>query len=249
MKKKKGAATIKIGENQFCAVLEDRSDSVTKKYCVIADADNYNLLYQNGVFLGMPCPYGGTIYPFSTDPTKQGSKKDLKQFHTSKVVCLSKDFNLKIVWGGSRFAIEDPTTGEQFYVGARGVLYLNIDPSDAARKADMFYNKCITQRKAEDFDTKSLNMFLKEAFVMHAGAKIQEYVTEKKLPISRLKSLHPSDVMKISAEIFPKFESVFESYGLSLVKSSCEVSLIQEIKVQDPDDEPSGMQRTYFMGY
>lgn len=250
MKKKKAAATMQIGENKFCSVLEDRADSVTKKYCVIANADHYNLLYRDGVFLGIPCYYGGPMYPFSTDPKKRGSKKELKQYHTSKVVCISKDFNLKLMWGSPQaFNIEDPITHQQIKVGARGMLYLNIDDTDAAMNADKFYNKCITQRKAENFDTKELVNFLREAFVIHAGVKIQEYIAENKIPMSKLKALSPIDMVQISKEIFPKFASIFESYGLSLVKSSCEGSLIQGIELMPSDDDIYAVPKTYFMGY
>ena len=101
-KKKSGPVEIKLEADQFCRVLEDKAAEVKSNYCVIASSDNYNLLYRDGQFMGMPKPFGGAIYPFSVDPTQEGSNGQKKQFHTAKIVCLSKDFNLKVT-GKERF--------------------------------------------------------------------------------------------------------------------------------------------------
>ena len=98
-KKKKGSVEIKLAADQFCRILEDKAEDCSHTYCIDTDADQYNLLYRNGQFKGMPTPYGGTIYPFSVDPTKPGSRSEKKQFNRTKVVCLSKDSNLKVTWG------------------------------------------------------------------------------------------------------------------------------------------------------
>ena len=231
-KRKTGPVIIKLGENQFCSVVEDKSEDVTNKYCIIADESNYNLLYRDGRFLGMPCPFGGSIYPFSPNPQEQGSKRAKKDFHSAKVVCLSKDFNLKILWGTQTpFIIDDPVTHEGYEVGVRGAFYVNIDPTDAARKADMFYSKCLTQRNAESFDTEALRDFLRDAFVMQVGAKIQEYIVERNLPMSNYVGLTPAEILKISADVCPKLSEIFGIYGLSIVKAASENSILQGLVV------------------
>ena len=233
-KKKKGPVEIKLNENQFCSVIEERSEDVTNKYCVIATSDTYNLLYRDGRFMGMPAPYGGAIYPFAIDPTKQGSNGQKKQFRSAKIVCLSKDFNLKVLWGTETpFIFEDKDNHKAYEVGARGAFYVNIDPTDAARKADQFYSKCLTQRNAALFDTEALRDFLREAFIMHIGAKIQEYIEEKDRNIANYVGLMPSEILEISKALCPKMKDIFGAYGLSIVMESSQGSILQGLMVKE----------------
>ena len=220
-KKKKGSVEIKLNKDQFCRVLEERAEDCSHKYCIDTDADQYNLLYRNGQFLGMPTPFGGSIYPFSIDPTKPGSKGQKKKFNRAKIVCLSKDFNLKVAWGTrTPFIMADCETKQPYTVGASGVLYVNIDTNDAARSADRFYRKCLTQRDAELFNTEELRDFLSEAFVNRVGAKIQDYLETQNRPLSNLVGLQPSEFLKISEELFPKMKDIFADYGLTITDAS-----------------------------
>ena len=91
---------------------------------------------------------------------------------------------------------------------------------DAARSADKFYRKCLTQRDAELFNTEALRDFLSEAFVNRVGAKIQEYLEAQGRPLSNLIGLQPSEFVNISEELFPKMKDIFEDYGLTLAKAS-----------------------------
>ena len=233
-KKKKNPVEIKLREDQFCSVIEDSSENVKTSYCIIADSQNYNLLYRDGRFLGMPCPFGGAIYPFSTDPKDQGSKRDLKTFRKSKVVCLSKDFNLKVNWGTKvPFTLSDVDTNKAFRVGARGTFYVNIDPSDAARMADRFYSKCLTQRNAELFNTEALRDFLAEAFVMQIGAKIQQYMEEKHRSLENYVGLMPSEILQISHDLYPTLKDIFGHYGLTIVEESSSNSILTGLEVKE----------------
>lgn len=233
-KKKVGPVEIKLNENQFCSVLEEKAEDVSHKYCVIASSDTYNLLYRDGRFMGMPAPYGGAIYPFATDPTKQGSNGQKKQFHSAKIVCLSKDFNLKVFWGTeSPFIFEDSVSHKAYEVGARGVFYVNIDPTDAARKADQFYSKCLTQRNAALFDAEALRDFLREAFIMQIGAKIQHYIEEKNRSIANYVGLMPSEILAISEELCPKMKDIFAAYGLTIVTEASANSILQGLMVKE----------------
>ena len=233
-KKKSGAVEIRLDENQFCSVVEEMSSEVTNKYCIIANSDNYNLLYRDGRFMGMPCPFGGAIYPFSIDPREQGTNGQKKQFRSAKVVCLSKDFNLKVFWGTETpFMLEDVHTHKPYEVGARGVFYVNIDPTDAARKADQFYSKCLSQRNAALFDTEALRDFLREAFIMQIGAKIQQYIEEKNASLANYVGLQPSEILKISEELCPKLKDVFGAYGLTIVPEASANSILQGLQVKE----------------
>ncbi len=233
-KKKKGPVEIRLNEKQFCSVIEEHSEDVSHKYCIIASSDTYNLLYRDGRFMGMPAPYGGAIYPFSMDPTKPGTKGQKKQFRSAKVVCLSKDFNLQVLWGtDTPFIIEDPVTHKAYSVGANGAFYINIDPSDAARKADQFYSKCLTQRNAALFDAEALRDFIRNAFINHVGAKIQEYIYEENKSIANYVGLMPSELLKISTELCPKMKDIFGSYGLTIVTESSSGSILKALVVNE----------------
>ena len=233
-KRKSGIVEIKLSADQFCHVLEDKADDVKNSYCIMASSDNYNLLYRDGKFLGMPQPFGGPIYPFSIDPTKKGSNGQKKSFHTAKVVCLSKDFNLKVNWGTKvPFTFEDSVTHKAFKIGARGTFYVNIDPSDAARKADQFYSKCLTQRNAELFTAEALRDFLCEAFIMQIGAKIQEYIEEKGRSLENYVGLMPGEILKISEELCPKMKDIFGQYGLTIVAAASANSILMGLDVTE----------------
>lgn len=220
-KKKKGSVEIKLGKDQFCRVLEERAEDCHHKYCIDTDADQYNLLYRNGQFLGMPTPFGGSIWPFSIDPTRPGSRGQKKQFNRAKIVCISKDFNLKVNWGTKvPYVMADYQTKEAYTVGASGVFYVEIDTNDAARSADRFYRKCLTQRDAELFNTEELRDFLSEVFVNEIGAKIQDYLETNERTLSNMVGLQPSEFLKISEDLYPKMKNIFAQYGLTLVSVS-----------------------------
>ncbi len=233
-KTKKDPVELKLGENQFCAIVEEKAADCSRKFCVLANSDTYNLLYRDGRFMGMPAPYGGAIFPFAIDPTKQGTNGQKRQFRSAKVVCLSKDFNLKVYWGTETpFILEDNETHKAYEVGARGVFYVNIDPSDAARKADQFYSKCLTQRNAALFDAEALRDFLREAFIMHIGAKIQDYIEEKGRSLANYVGLMPAEILKISQDLCPKMKDIFGAYGLTIVMESSSGSILQGLVVNE----------------
>lgn len=233
-KKKKGPFDMQLKEDQFCSVVEESSCDVKNTFCIMASGDNYYLLYRDGRFLGMPRPFGGPIYPFSTDPTKKGSNRDRKHFNRAKVVCLSKDFNLKINWGTKvPFTMADVDTNKAFKVGARGTFYVNIDPSDAARKADQFYSKCLSQRNAQLFNTEALRDFLCEAFIMQIGAKIQQYMEEKHRSLENYVGIMPSEILQISEDLCPKMKDIFGHYGLTIVEESSSSSILTGLEVTE----------------
>lgn len=231
-KKKSNQEHINLEEGQFCAVVEVESDEVTHEYHFLADEDHYCLLYRDGQFLGMPRPAGGKIYPFSVDPTKEGSRGDLKKYTRAKLVYLSKDFNLLVNWGtSSKFLLEDTVTHKPYSVGARGVFYVNIDPTDAARKADRFYKKCLSQGNASMYDTEKLRDFLRHGFIMHIGAKIQEYIEKSGRSLENYVGLQPGEILKISQELYPTMKDIFAEYGLTIVSTS-QGSILQGIEVE-----------------
>lgn len=220
-KKKKGSVEITLNDDQFCHVLQERAKECSHKYCIDTDADQYNLLYRDGQFWGMPKPFGGPIYPFSVDPTRPGSRGQKKKFNRAKIVCLSKAFNLRVNWGTRiPFTMVDCATQNPYHVGASGVIYVEINTNDAARNADLFYRRCLTQRDAELFNTDELRNFLSEAFVNRVGARIQNYLEMQNRPLSNLVGLQPAEFVQISEELYPQLKDIFADYGLTVVRAS-----------------------------
>ena len=233
-KRKSDTVTIELRDDQFCSVIEEKSDDVTNKYCIIADESHYNLLYRDGRFLGMPQPMGGPIYPFSEDPRRQGSNGQKKSFQFAKVVCLSKDFELKVDWGTAHpFLIVDPETQKPYEIGANGVFYVHIDPSDAARKADKFYSRCLTQRNADLFNTEALRDFLRDAFIMQIGAKIQEYIEKSGKSLQNYVGLQPSEILNVSKDICPTLANIFDIYGLTIRQEVSSNSILRGLIVRE----------------
>ncbi len=234
-KKKSGSVTVNLGAEQFCDRLMDEWGSVKKDYYISASSEDYTLLYQSGRFKGMPAPYGGKVYPFSVDPTKEGSKKDGKNIGTAEVVVISKTAHLKIYWGTAvPFTLEDPVTMQAYAVGANGVFYVEIDGSDAARSADMFYRKVMRKHiTAEGFNVETARDFLREAFIMQIGAKIEDYIRESGRSLANYVGLTPSEILKISQELCPTIKDIFADYGLSVVVKSSANSILQDLRVTE----------------
>ncbi len=235
-KKKKEAVKITLNKNQFCSVIEDKAKDVTKDYCIIANAKHYTLLSQDGQEFNQPRPDGGAIYPFSPDPTKPGTKRQKKQFHFATVVCLSKDFNFKVFWGTKeRFILEDTVNHKPYAVGANGLFYVKINPSDAALAANMFYGNLLSQREGEEnfFDPEELSKFLSETFVTRIGAKIQEYIRESGRSLANFVGLMPEEMVQISNDFCSKATNIFASEGLTVIQKLSADSILQKLIVDE----------------
>lgn len=217
----KGSIELRLKENQFCTVWEGRAEECSHDFCVDTNADQYNLFYRNGQFMGTPTPFGGSIYPFSDDPTKKGSRLQKNKYNRAKVVCVSNSFNLKVYWGTKiPFMLLDRETQKPYSVGASGVFFIEIEPSDAGRNADRFYRKLLTQGDPAQMTTEALRDKLAEAFINRVGAKIQEYLENLNRPLSNLVGLQPSEFLKISEELYPNLKDIFEDYGLTIALGS-----------------------------
>lgn len=222
-----------LDEEHFCTVVSETADNVSPAYCVIANADHYTLLYRNGAFEGMPAPFGGNIFPFAVDPTHKGSKGEIKRYQMVKLVVIQKDFELQVHWGtNAPFVIHDTANNQPFHVGARGVFYVNIDATDAAKSADRFYSKCLSARNAELFDTEALRDFLRSAFINEIGAAIERYIRDQNRPIADFKGLTPSEILAVSKELYPIMKDIFKQYGLTVAPSS-ERSILEGLKVDE----------------
>ena len=231
-KKTKDEIVMTIANNAFCAVKEIKVSDVTHKCCVQSDEKQYTLLYRNGKYLGMPCPFGGEIYPFSLDPRNPGKKKELKNYRSAKVVAILKEFELKVPWGSDpAYTMEDPITKKPFEVGAFGEFYVTIDHTDAARNADKFYKTCLAQTDANNYDIFKLREFLLQTFNMRIGAEIQNFINEEQRSLENYVGLTPIQILKISEKLTPRIKDIFASYGLTVNVLSTSGSLLQALNV------------------
>lgn len=231
-KKYKGSISLTLAEDQFCAVWEGKQKECAYDFEISTSADQYNLVYQDGKFLGTPLVNGGAIYPFSFNPAKKGSRKDKKKFKSTKVVCISSAFNLSINWGVPDFILFDEA-GKAFDVGASGVFFVDIDPTDAGRNADTFYRKLLTQGDPSRMNTKALREKLLPAFQNVIGSAIEAVIAEIDRPLSALVGLSPKEKIAISNAVYYKVKDVFASYGLTIVKISSMNSIVGNLVVKE----------------
>ena len=237
--KKINPITFNLGEEQFCKKVSADWDSIKKgykNYFVSASADEYTLLYQSGRFKGLPAAYGGKIYPFSLDPSKVGSKNEGKEIGMVDIIAIAKTTQLKVYWGTAvPFVFEDPTTMKPYSVSANGVFYVEIDSSDAARKADMFYRKIAKSRFDREgvLDTEAVRDFLREAFIMNVGTKIEEHINASGRSLANCVALPTSEIKKISEELCPTIKDIFGEYGLSIVVQASSGSILMDLKVEE----------------
>lgn len=226
-KKKNGPVDLKLDESQFSKILEIKATEVGNKYCVVAQADHYNLLYRDGRFLGMPCPFGGSIYPFSLDPTKHGSNSEKKKFNSAKIVCLSNAFNVKVKWGTKdKRILVDPITKKNYLFGANGLFYVKIEEKDAAQSADKFYRSVLSQITTDSFTNENLRDFLSDIFVVQIGSAIQKYIDKNRISLESFIGMNDLQLREVSRDLCREVINVFNNYGLVIVEiASCETIL------------------------
>jgi hypothetical protein len=232
-----GNVKIQLDPNRLANSVEYNSDDVKPDLCVIGYGTHYNLLYRDGEYLGIPHMNGGAIYPFAPDPRKKGSNGQKKKFSEAKVVAIPKDFEVLVKWGSGKSAyfMNDPKTGEPRYVNAHGTFYVNIDPTDSAHNANLFYSKILQNRNLEEFKLEQLREFLQAAFLNRIGAVIQSYVEEESLALDPEKSVPPAQMVKMSEAVCGKIKDIFAQYGLTINELSSSGSIVEKVVVTAED--------------
>ena len=204
----------------FCRVWDKKKTECAFGVSVIADDDYYNLLYQNGEYMGLARETGGIVYPFSYDYTKKGSRFKNRKIQTAKVVCISKSQNLEMWWGTPSPLLVRDKNGEPFRFGARGSFFVEIDPADHALNADIFYRKCLTSATEEGMPVYKVKEHLLKSFANLIGEKVQDCLEEMEYPLEDLIDLTAKEKLKISANAYDKVKKVFAEFGLTLVPVS-----------------------------
>ena len=235
-KKKNGPVDMRLEEKQFAKILDIKADDVGTKYCVIAQADHYYLLYRDGRFLGMPCPYGGAIYPFSLNPTEPGSKSQKKKFNAARIVCLSNAYVLEVKWGTrDNPVLSDPITQKNYMYGANGAFYAKIEEKDAARSADKFYRKVLSQFSGEAFTYENLRDKLLNAFLPKINDAVQNYINANRVSLTDFIGMNGQQLKAISNALCSNMINVFDEYGVVIVESSSKDCILSKIFVLSND--------------
>lgn len=231
-----GIISIPFDPDRLANSVKFNSDDVKASMSVTARGVHYNLLYRDGQYQGIPHMEGGSIYPFSVDPRKKGSNGQKKKFNEAEIVAIAKDFTVKVLWGTKTpFTIEDPNTKTPYRITARGVFFVNIDPSDSAKSANLFYSKVLANRNLEEFKLEQLRDFLADAFVNRIGAKIQEYIESSGRSLSNYVGLMPAEIVKISEELCPKMGDIFGHFGLAIDEEASSGAILGALNVTEID--------------
>lgn len=232
-KKKKTEPSITIDKENFCCVIAEKSEDVSHKYSFSANADYYTVLYRNGQYLGMPHAAGGVIYPFSFDPTKPGTKGDLKKFKDCKIVIMPRDANMRVFWGTQTpFNVRDPQSKQIYAVRAHGSFYVNLDPLDPSASCNRFYQKLLSTGDANQFTNEQFREFLIDGFLKTIGSCIENYMLEQNCPFEDFQVLTASEILTISEDIYPKVQNIFYEYGLTIVEKTSKNSIIQNLEIE-----------------
>ena len=91
----------------------------------------------------------------------------------------------------------------------------------------------MTQRNAELFNTEALRDFLRDAFIMQIGAKIQEYIEASGKSLENYVGLQPSEILRVSQEICPALANIFDMYGLTVIQEVSSNSIIRGLIVRE----------------
>ena len=218
----------------FCRVWEKKANECAFGIEVIADEKYYNLLYQNGKFLGLVHPDGGSVYPFSYDYRKKGSRFRNRKIKYAQVVCISKAQNLEMFWGTHDPILVYDKDGKPCQFGANGSFYVEIEPADCANNADRFFQKLLISANEEGMTVEAVRNKLKAAFVNVIGEKIQEALEEMNRPLQELVGLTAKEKLKISENVYHKIKNLFGEYGLTLVAAS-KNSIVNHLVVREND--------------
>lgn len=220
-KKIKGSVMLHLEADQFCQVWAKTAKECAFGVHVTADADYYNLLYQNGQFLGLVQPQGGVIYPFSVNPYKKGSRFKNRKIKSAKIVCISSAYNLNMLWGTRHPILIYDRDGTPCNFGANGTLFLELDPGDGGRNADCLYRKLFSQGDESSMTVEAVRDKLKPAFVEEIGAKVQECLEEMDRPLTQLTGLTPKEKLEVSKKAYEDLKRFFhDQYGLTLAPAS-----------------------------
>ena len=231
-KKIKGPIKPTLEDGIFC-----KSWSANEKDCahdleIIASKKFYNLVYRDGMFYGMPRPMGGPIYPFSKDLLKPGSRAEKKKHCDIEVVCLTSGSSLNVNWGVSEKLIRNKN-GKNYFFNAHGTFYVEIDKADAAKNANIFYQKLCVQNDSNVMTDDALRDKLKAAFENRIAAVIEKMLLEMDGSLNSFIDVMASEALVLSKKVYYEVKDLFSEYGITIEETASVGSIVQHVGVKE----------------
>lgn len=229
----KGPIKITLDDGIFCKSWTASAKDCAHTLEVIASKKYYNLVYRDGEFFGMPRPMGGSIYPFSKDLLKPGSRAEKKNHCDIEVVCVTAGASLDVKWGVSDKYLHDSKTGKDYYFHAFGQFYVEIDPADAAKNANTFYHKLCVQNDSDVMTNEALRDKLKAAFENRIAAVIEKTLLSIDRPLSSFVNVMASEALEISKKVYYEVRNMFSEFGITIAEEASIGSIVQSVGVRE----------------
>ena len=213
-KKIKGPLTIHLDEDQFCTTWSALQKNCAHNFHLNNDANYFNYIKQDGIFYTKPLI--GKVYPFSEDPSKEGSRRTKKTFDSVQVIVVSKGALLKMKWGCADVPMRG-NDGTPYYVGAHGTFFLQMDLFDGGVQASKFITQVASQGDGNVTDQK-LREKLLEAYEAQVADAFQTALRESEYSFEDVMhfGLTPDQVLAISKSAYEKVKSIFSKTGFAL---------------------------------
>lgn len=217
----------------FCRAWKKEAKECAFGIEVVADSRYYNLLYQNGMFMGL---VNGIVYPFSYNYTKKGSRFRNRKIKYAEVICISKSQNLEMLWGTPQRHLVYDKDGKPYRFGARGSFYMEIEPSDHAKNADTLYRKLLLSADEEGMTVMDVKLKLAAAYANRIGEKIQRMLENLDRPLKDLVGLQASEMLELSKKVYKETRDLFLDFGLTATTAS-EGSIIRYFSINEEEKQ------------
>ena len=222
-KKKKGAAEIRLQEDDFVLTVTENAKYVDTSYVFVMPSEQCFCIVRDGEYVDFDLSnfFGGAIYPFSPKLVSKGKKRKYKE---ATIFCVTKkDFWHKFHWAGFLPSyITDPKTQKKYQVSFSGDYYVTLDLEDVNNSVSLIYKNVLPKFGYQNIKIGQLG--LNDILMERAGRVLQEcveeYVANRECSIFDDDTVDSADLIKIGESFVDKIGKVFSDYGLELPKYS-----------------------------
>ncbi|MBQ7364206.1 MAG: hypothetical protein IJW46_01260 [Clostridia bacterium] len=248
-KKRPISAMIQCDRNEFCKVETLFSNQVNHKFHYIIQRSHYAFLSQDGRDMGMPAPIGGKIYPFSEDPSRQGSRKERKRFTVARLTVIHNQFKVKVDWGtgpSREVKVLDSSKNVAFVLGASGSFSVQLDPADMGQSANKFYRTLVENADlSSNFDAMALQERLADLFIQNLGESIDAAFADASIKMRDGIIFTTGEMGIIAKHLSAKMKNIYAENGLILSDLTITNMVIRDKCVQMGDWQYKVYDTTY----
>ena len=225
-KKKKGAAEIRLQEDDFVRTVTENAKYVDTSYVFVMPSEQCFCIVRDGEYVDFDLSnfYGGLIYPFSPTLVSQGKKRQKRKYKEATIFFVTtKGFGQKLHWAGFLPRhITDPKTQKKYKVSFFGTYYVTLDLEDVNNSVSLIYKNVLPKFGYQNIKIGQLG--LNDILMERAGRVLQEcveeYVANRECSIFDDDTVASADLIKIGESFVDKIGKVFSDYGLELTKYS-----------------------------